>query len=65
MVLTQDLAEDAPDGGARIEQAVAVLDAVVVEGLANVDFGQRVGERQSLVARKASADLLQGGHGKT
>jgi hypothetical protein len=40
------------------KKAVAVRNAVVVEGLTNVGFGQRVGEGQSLVARKASADFL-------
>jgi hypothetical protein len=65
MVLTQDLAKEAPDGRAWVEQAVAVPDAMVVEGFADVAFGQRVGEGRSLVTRKASADLLQGRHAKT
>ena len=64
MIFTEYLAEEAPNGGAWIEQTVTVLDAVLVEGRADMAFGQSVGERQSLVARKATADLLQGGHGQ-
>jgi hypothetical protein len=64
MILTEHLAEEAPNGGAWIEQTVTVLDAVLVKGRVDVAVGQRVGERPSLVARQASADLLQGGHGQ-
>ena len=62
VVVAEDLAEEAPDGGDGIEHAVAVLDAVLVEDVEDAGFGQGVGEGQSLVAREASADLLQGGH---
>ena len=65
VVLAEDLAEEAPDGGDRAEHSVAILDAVLVEGVEDAGFGQGVGERQSLVAREASADLLQGGHRTT
>src|SRR5262249_39563653 len=38
------------------------LDAVLLKGVEDTEFAQGVGERESLVAREASADLLQGGH---
>jgi hypothetical protein len=63
VVLAEDLAGEVPDGGDRVEHPVAVLDAVLVEGVEDAAFAQGVGKGQSLVARKASADLLQGGHG--
>src|SRR4029077_1469708 len=62
MVLAEDLTEEAPDGGDGTEHSVAVLDAVLIKSVEDAQFAQGVGERQSLVARKASADLLQGGH---
>src|SRR5262249_13725666 len=62
VVLAQDLAEEAPDGGDGTEQPVAILDAVLLKGVEDTEFAQGVGERESLVAREASADLLQGGH---
>ena len=52
VVVAEDLAEEAPDGGDRAEKAVAVLDAVLVERLEDAAFGQGVGEGKSLVARK-------------
>src|SRR5207248_8794035 len=62
VVLAQDLAEEAPDGGDGTEHSVAILDAVLIESVEDAEFAQGVGEGQSLVAREASADLLQGGH---
>ena len=62
VVLAEDLAEEAPDGGDGAEHSVAELDAVLVEGVEDAGLGQGVGEGESLVAREASADLLQGGH---
>ena len=59
VVVAEDLAEEAPDGGDRAEQAVAVLDAVLVEDVEDAGLGQGVGEGQPLVAREAGADLLQ------
>src|SRR5262249_49635630 len=63
VVVAEDLAEEAPDGGDGAEQPVAVLDAVLVEGVEDAGLGQGVGEGQSLVAREAGADLLKAGHG--
>ena len=60
VVLVEDLAEEAPDGGDGTEHSVAILDAMLIESVEDARFAQGVGERQSLVARKASADLLQG-----
>jgi hypothetical protein len=65
VVLAEDLAEEAPDGGDGAEQAVAVLDGVLVEGPEDAAFAQSVGEGESLVAPEASANLLQGSHGWT
>src|SRR5262249_33742785 len=62
VVVTEDLAEEAPDGGGGAEQAVAGPDAVVVEGLEDAGLGQGGGEGAGLVAREAGADLIQGGH---
>ena len=62
VVLAEDLAEKAPDGGDGTEHSVAILDAMLIESVEDAVFAQGVGERQSLVAHEASADLLQGGH---
>src|SRR5205085_2250724 len=63
VVLTEDLAEETPDSSDGTEQSVAILDLVLIEGVEDAPFAQGVGEGQSLVAREASADLLQGGQG--
>ena len=52
VVLAEDLAEEAPDGGDGSEHSVAILDAVLIESVEDAEFAQGVGERQSLVARK-------------
>ena len=62
VVLAEDLGEKAPDGSDGAEHSVAVLEIMLIESVEDAGFAQGVGERQSLVARKASADLLQGGH---
>ena len=59
VVVAEDLREEAPDGRDRAEHAVAVADAVLVEGVADAGFGQDVGEREALVAREAGAELIQ------
>src|SRR5262249_44536832 len=63
VVVAEDLAQEAPDGGRWAEQPVAIPDAVLVEDFQDAGFGQGAGEGQSLVARDVGADLLQGGHG--
>jgi len=63
VVVAEDLAEEAPDGGDGVEDAVAEGDAVLLERVENAVPAQGVGEGQALVAREASANLLQGGHG--
>ena len=63
VVLAENLAEEAPDGGDRSENSVSILGAMLIESVENIPFAQGVSERQSLAVRKASADLLQGGHG--
>ncbi len=62
VVVAEGLAEEAPDGGARVEQPVAEADAVLVEGGEDAGPAQGDGEGQALVAREASTDLLEGGH---
>src|SRR5580693_5462200 len=62
LVLIEDLAEKAPDGSDGTEHSVAIIEAMLIESVEDAQFAQGVGERQSLVARKASADLLQGSH---
>ena len=44
VVVAEDLAEEAPDGGDRVEQPVAILDAVRVEDVEDAELGQGVGE---------------------
>ena len=44
VVLAENLAEETPDGGDGTEQAVAVLDAVLIEGVEDAEFAQGVGE---------------------
>ena len=61
VVVAEDLAEEAPDGGDGSEHSVSILDAMLIESVEDAQFAQGVGERQSLAAREASADLLQGG----
>ena len=63
VVLAEDLGEEAPEGRDRVEDPVAVRDAVLVEGVVDPGLGQDVGEREAVVAREAGAKLLQVGHG--
>src|SRR5262249_5769142 len=44
VVFAEDLAEETPDGGDGTEQAVAVLDAVLMEGVEDATFAQGLGE---------------------
>ena len=62
VVVAEDLAEEAPDGGDGAENAVAEGDAVLLERVENAVPAQGVGEGQALVAREAVADLLEGRH---
>ena len=52
VVLAEDLAEKAPDGGDGTEHSVAILDAMLIESVEDAGFAQGVGERQSLVRAK-------------
>jgi hypothetical protein len=47
------------DGRDRAKDPVAVLDAVFVEGVVDTGRGQDIGEREAVVTREASAELLQ------
>ncbi len=59
VVVAEHLGEEAPDGGGRVEDPIAVADSVHVEGIADAGLGQDVGEREALVAREAGAELIQ------
>ena len=59
MVLAEDLGEEAPEGRDRGEDPVAVADAVFLEDVMDARLGQDVGEREAVVVREASAELLQ------
>ena len=63
VVLAEHLTEKAPDGRDRVEHAVAILDAMFVEDVQDVGFGQNIRKGESLVARETSADRIQAGHG--
>jgi hypothetical protein len=58
MILGEDLGEEAPEGGGRAEDPVAVPDAVFLEGVMDPRLGQDVSERAAVVAREASVELL-------
>ena len=62
VVVVEHLGEEAPDGGDGGEHSVSILDAMLIESVEDVLFAQAVGKRQSMVVRKASANLLQGDH---
>ncbi len=62
VVIAEDLGEKAPDGSDGAEHSVAILEIMLIESLEDAGFAQGVGERQSLVARKPSADLPEGSH---
>ena len=64
VVVAEDLGEEAPDGGDRIEHPLAVPDAVPVEDVADAGFGQDLGKAEALVVCEAGAELrLRGRHG--
>jgi hypothetical protein len=62
VVIAEALGEKAPDGSDGAEHSVAILETMLIQSIEDADFAQGVGERQSLVARKASADHVQGSH---
>src|SRR4051794_10134477 len=63
VVVAEDLREEAPGGRDRVEDAVAVADAVLVEDMADAGFGQDVGEREAVVAHEAVAELIEAQRG--
>jgi hypothetical protein len=62
MVVAEDLREEAPDGRDGVENAVAVLDALIVEDVQDHGFGQNLGKGKPGVARETGVDRLQVGH---
>src|SRR5262245_30419416 len=65
VVVTEHLAEKSPDGRDRIENAVPILDAMVVENVEDVGFGQDIRKGKLRAARETSADRLEVCHGVT
>ena len=59
VVVAEHLREKAPDGRDRVENSVAVLDAMIVENIQDLGFGQNIRKGKPLVARKAGAHRLQ------
>jgi hypothetical protein len=62
VVVAEHLREKAPDGSNRVEHSVPILDAMIVENVQDVGFGQNIRKGKPLVAREAGADHLQVGH---
>ena len=62
VVVAEHLREKAPDGSNGVEHSVPILDAMIVENVQDVGFGQNIRKGKPLVARKAGADLLQVGY---
>ncbi len=58
VVVAEHLGEKPPDGGDGIEHTVPVFDAMIVENLYNLGFGQYIRKGKPLVACKAGADYL-------
>jgi hypothetical protein len=63
VVLAEHLTQKAPNGRDRGEHSVPKLDALFVENVQDVGFGQNLRKGEPLVAREAGADGLQAGHG--
>lgn len=62
VVFAEYLTEKAPNGRDRAEHAVPKLDTMFVENVHDVGFGQDVGERKSLIVRKAGAHGIKAHH---
>ena len=59
VIFAEYLAQKAPNGRDRTEHSVPVRDTMFLENGPNVGLGQDVGERKSLIARKATAYRIQ------
>ena len=57
------LTQKAPNGRDRGEHSLSKPNAMFVENVQEVGFGQNVRKRKSLVVRKAGAYGIQAGHG--
>ena len=62
VVVAQHLTEKSPDSRDRIENSIPILDAMVVEDIEDVGFGQNIRKGKPLVARKTGANFLQARH---
>jgi hypothetical protein len=58
VVVAEHLAEEAPEGRDRIENAVPILDALVVEDVEDVGFGQNIRKGKTRAARETGTDRL-------
>jgi hypothetical protein len=63
VVFAEDLTQKAPNSSDRAKHSVPKLHAMLVEHILNAGLGQNVGERESLIVRKASAHCIQARHG--
>jgi hypothetical protein len=62
VVVAEHLREKAPERRDRVEHSVTVLDAMLVENIQNVGFGQNIRKGKPLIAREAGAHRLQVRH---
>ncbi len=63
VVFIEYLTQKTPDGRDRAKHSVPKLDTMFVKNVPDAGLGQDVRERESLVARKASAYRIQARHG--
>ena len=49
VVVAEDLREKAPDGRYRVKHSIPILDAMRVENIQDVGFGQNIRKGKSLV----------------
>ena len=58
MIVAQHLREEAPDRRDRVENSVAVFDAIIVEDVQDHGFGQNIRKGKPPIARKTGAHRL-------
>jgi hypothetical protein len=63
VVFAEHLTQKAPNGRDLGEHSLSKPNAMFVENVQDVGFGQNLRKRKPLVAREAGADGIQAGHG--
>ena len=58
VVFAEDLTQKAPNSSDRAKHSVPKLHAMLVEHILDAGLGQNVRERESFIARKASAQRI-------